>query len=58
MTIIRKQVGDLHYNNFNGVDIQENDSDDDDSDGWTTDHGTDDENFDESEVIYLILMSG
>ncbi|VDK67914.1 unnamed protein product [Litomosoides sigmodontis] len=51
VTVIKKQMGDVHRNNFDGVDVKGNDSDDDDSDGWITDNGTDDENYDESGSI-------
>ncbi|KAL4002920.1 C2H2 type zinc-finger (2 copies) family protein [Acanthocheilonema viteae] len=51
VTVTKKQMSDFHYNHFSGVDIQESDRNDDDSDSWITDYGTDDEDFDESEVI-------
>ncbi|CAG9539581.1 unnamed protein product [Cercopithifilaria johnstoni] len=51
VAVTEKQMNDLHYNHFSRVNIQENDGNDDDSDGWITDGGTEDENFDESEII-------
>ncbi|VDM92248.1 unnamed protein product [Onchocerca ochengi] len=48
--VTEKQINDFHYNYFDKEDIQEIDCDDD-SDGWMTDHGSDEEDFDESKVI-------
>uniref|UniRef100_A0A0R3RJ65 C2H2-type domain-containing protein n=1 Tax=Elaeophora elaphi TaxID=1147741 RepID=A0A0R3RJ65_9BILA len=50
--VSKKEINDHHCNRFNEVGIQENGDDDDGaSDGWVTDHGTDDEDFDESKII-------
>lgn len=46
----------FHCNHFTGIDIEESGPDDNDNGNWVVDHDIYDEDFDESEVAYLIYI--